>query len=294
MMKKLIFTIFLVCLLLLSSCGPSEEGVGLYRTGKEGMSLKFLPNTPPSVTYDGDNIDILIELSNKGAYDVMGGKLYLMGFDRNIIGIYETFYMFEDIDGKNEFNMAGDKLIFEDATNTRIRLQEGVEKHNTQIKAVACYEYQTIASFPICIDPNPKLTSHDACSPSDISGSSQGAPVAVTKVEIESGEGRLRLIITAKNIGTGQVMDYNSCPFGYKYNEINNIRNYDVEISGLSLQCEPDSRELKFGENQEAKIYCKAEGLDINQAAYTTPVTITLDYDYSSSTSTFIEVRAEI
>jgi len=293
-MKKIIFLIFLVCLLLLGGCGPSEEGYGSYRTGTDGLILKFLPNTPPPVTYAGDNIDILMEIANKGAYDIRGGKLYLMGFDRNIIGIYDNFFMFEGVDGKNEFNSDGDKLILDDASNTRIRLQEGVEKHNTQITAAACYEYQTTASFPICIDPNPKLSSHDACSPRDISGSSQGDPVAVIKVEVESGEGRIRLIITARNVGTGEVMDYDSCPFGYKYDEINNIRNYDVEIAGVSLQCEPDSRELKFGENQQAKIYCKAEGLDINQAAYTTPITITLDYDYKTSTSTSIEVREEI
>jgi hypothetical protein len=166
--------------------------------------------------------------------------------------------------------------------------------HTTPIEAIACYEYQTIASFPVCIDPNPRSNEHDACSAIDITGNSQGGPVAVKKVAIESGLGRMRFIIDIKNVGMGKLIDYNSCPFGYKYNDMNNIRNYKVEIPGINLNCEPGSRSLKVNEQGTGRIYCQAENLNQDQSAYQSVMTITLDYDYKDDTSTSIHIRGDV
>lgn len=295
-MKKIIAIVILLILASLNLGCSSKETTGYYnfRTGSEGLSLKFLPYSPPSVIYDKDSVDFIVEISNKGAYDIRGGKLYLTGFDRNIINIYENYYVFGDIEGKSEYNDQGEKMIIDRYASTKISLPDGVEEHSTPIEAVACYEYQTIASFPVCIDSNPRVSQHDGCSVSDVSGSSQGGPVAVSNIDVEAGTGRMRFIITLRNVGGGDLIDYNSCPFGYSYNEINKIRSYDVEISGISLDCQPDSGSLKVDDSGQARIYCQADSLNPEQSAYLTPITVTLVYDYKNSASTNVEIRGDI
>jgi len=277
----------------LSGCGEQRSDSD-YRTGTEGLVLQFLPNAPPAIAYVGDNIDVAIYLSNKGAYDIRGGKLYLVGFDRNIINIHQDFFNFENIGGKTQWNLEGEKEIIDSITNVNLRLPSGVEKHNTQLEAIACYEYQTTASFPICIDPNPKINTHDACTVGSVSGLSQGGPIAVKSVSMEPAEGKLRILINIRNEGDGEVIDYNSCPYGYKYNEMNNIRSYDIDISGISLHCDPSPNELKLGEKKDANIYCTSSNLNSELPAYLTPITIKVNYDYKTSTTTQMEIRKEI
>ena len=294
-MKKIIFLIIFLTLISFSfGCAKKSTEYHNFRTGSEGLSLRFLPYSPPSTIYDGESVDFVIELFNKGAYEIRTGKLFLTGFDKNIINIYGDYLVFNNIEGKSEYNNQGERLIIDKYIQTKISLPEGVEEHSTPIEAVACYEYQTIASFPICIDANPRMGQHDGCSVGDISGSSQGGPIAVSHIDVESGTGKMRFIITLKNVGKGHLIDYNSCPFGYNYNKMNNIRSYDVDISGVSLECEPSSSSIKVDSTGQARIYCQANNLNENQAAYLTPITITLNYDYKDSTSTNVRIKGDI
>jgi len=293
-MKRLL-TIFLVFLVLLTwGCSrQTETGYTNFRSGSQGLSLRFLPYSPPSTIYDNDVVDFVIEIANKGAYDIRSGKLYITGFDRNIINIYENYFVFNAIEGKSEYNNQGEILIVDRYVGTRISLPGGVEEHNTPIEAIACYEYQTIASFPVCIDSDPRTSKHDGCSVSDVSPGTQGGPIAVSHVDVESGTGRMRLIITIRNVGSGDVIDFNACPFGYSYNEMDKIRSYDVDIQGIPLDCQPDSGSLKLDDLGQARIYCQANNLP-EDAAYITPVTVTLNYDYKNSASTSVKIRGDI
>ncbi|MCK5107358.1 MAG: hypothetical protein KAQ83_01405 [Nanoarchaeota archaeon] len=294
-MKKLIIILLLASILIVSGCSSgSNTQVSNFRTGTEGLSLSFLPYSPPPTVYSGDNVDVVIQLENKGAYDIRGGKLHLTGFDKNILGIYENYYVFDEILGKSEYSLEGEKKIIDKYTNVGVNLPDTVNSHTTPIEAIACYEYQTIASFPVCIDPNPRVNKHDGCSATDFSGNSQGGPIAVKNVQVESGLGRMRFIIDIENVGNGDLIDYNACPFGYKYNDINNINSYQVEIPGLNLNCEPDSRSLKINEAGQGRIYCQVENLNQEQSAYQSVMSITLDYDYKDSTSTSIQIRGDI
>lgn len=295
-MKKYLIPLLIASILIISGCssGNSDRDYPNFRTGTEGLVLNFLPYSPPATAYSGDVMDIVIEIDNKGAYDVRSGKLYMSGFDKNILSIYENYLVFDEILGKSEYSLNGEKKIIDKYTNVRVTLPNNVDSHTTPIEAIACYEYQTIASFPVCIDSNPRVNKHDACSASSISGNSQGGPIAVKNIQIESGLGRMRFIIDIENVGNGELIDYNACPFGYKYNDVNNINSYQVEIPGINLNCEPDSRSLKINDAGEGRIYCQAENLNQEQSAYQSVMSITLDYDYKDSTSTSVQIRGDI
>jgi len=293
-MKKILNLLLLLSLLFNLGCSTNSPNYVDFRTGSEGLSMRFLPYSPPSTIYNGDKVDFVLELSNKGAYDIRGGKLSLTGFDKNIIKMYNDEFTFEKVEGKGEYNYQGEKLIIDQLIGTKISLPEGVNQYNTPIEAIACYEYQTIASFPVCIDANPRVSKHDGCSVNDVSGSNQGGPIAVTHIDVEGGSGKMRHIITLKNVGGGELMNYNACPYEYAYNNNNNINNYEVSISGINLECQPGPSSLKMDDMGQARIYCKIDNLNENEAAYLTPITIKLNYDYKDSTSTNVRIKGNI
>ena len=94
-MKKRVSLLVLMIFLLfitISGCdtgSTSAEYVDRdYHKGTNGLEMKFLKNAPPSKIYEGDKLDIIVELENKGAWptsDIFKGKLYVSGFDLNSI-----------------------------------------------------------------------------------------------------------------------------------------------------------------------------------------------------------------
>ncbi|MBC8444061.1 hypothetical protein H8D83_00595 [Candidatus Woesearchaeota archaeon] len=289
--------ILIILLLLISfgfgcSSGKTKKYDIEYHKGTQALTLRFLPHMPPNTVYSGDVMDVIVEISNRGAYDVEYGEIYLTGFDTSIIPIFGENPLQFNVDGKNEYNHEGSKAIVQEEL-VDITLPEGVDRYNTQIEAIACYDYQTTATIPICVDPNPRINTHDACQANDVGGGGgQGAPVAITSVQVEPGYEKLRLILTINNAGNGVVIDGDACPFGYRYEELGNVRYDTPQISGISLNCEPNGM-IKLIDGS-AKIYCSTTDLDANQAAFKSPLTMTLDYGYKSSTRTSLEVRSEI
>jgi hypothetical protein len=295
-MKKQSLTIILLLLVALSfgcSTGePKRYDVDIH-TGTQGLVLRFLPQTPPAIVYSGESMDIQIEVSNKGAYEVNNGLLYLTGFDKSIIDVGYEFVDIPTIGGKAEYMREGGKNVVSLSSilnhEISVGLPSGVDGYDTKIEAIACYYYKTTATIPICIDANPRIDTHDACRPTSVSGGSQGAPVAVSNVQVEPGYGKLRLILTLNNVGNGVIIDEESCPFGYKYGELGNIESLEVNLKGIDLLCNPDTVKLSGG---SAKVYCHADISDlINTGAYKTPLTIDFEYGYKTAISTSLEIR---
>ena len=299
-MKKQSLIIILLLLVTLSfGCTrgePKRYDVDIH-TGTQGLVLKFLPQTPPNIAYSGESMDIQVEVSNKGAYEVNNGLLYLTGFDKSIIDVGYEFVDIPTIEGKAEYIREGGKNVvsLSDILGHEIAvgLPSGVDRYDTKIEAIACYSYKTTATIPICIDANPRIDTHDACKPTNVGGGSQGAPVAVSNVQVEPGYGKLRLILTLNNVGNGVIIDEDACPFGYKYGELGNIRSLEVNLEGISLDCNPYPA-VKISDGS-AKIYCHADVSElIDTGAYKTPLTIDFEYGYKNAISTSLEIRKGI
>ena len=191
------------------------------RTGTEGMSVGFTPNNPPATIYVEDSqpnkVDVIVELSNKGAYPQPedntppSGKVFLSGYDQNILEFNPNSYdlVKKSLYGKSLIDLRGgsDIAIF----NGEIKDTLKVDKYEPILLATLCYNYQTIAGPPVCIDPDPhpQVNQKKVCEAAPVTLTSQGAPVAVVGIDVNALATKTIFTITIKNVGSGDVIRNN-------------------------------------------------------------------------------------
>lgn len=305
MKKQVQFCCVLVIVLLLTACTPgsrSREGppsAHSYRTGSEGLRMTIPVNTPPPQVFDYQELNVLVELENRGAYTIPGDgqdRVYLSGFDNTIItNIPVNGIDIPELEGVSYYGPGStDVVTFQGI------LQSGYLKnpYPTRLMVTACYAYETVAEAAVCIDPDPFTTSAvaKACVARPVSLGTQGAPVAVQRVDVEPGPGRTRFAIQIANAygggepfrpGTEQL---DKCsPYsgvGLDFRDINHVEVVDVSINGQSIlsSCKPlvDSRYIRL-DRGGGTLYCDLHNLG-GTNAYTTPLQVTLRYGYRQNT----------
>ena len=328
--KKLAFVLFLILLISISGCKGKKDvrkALDEIRTGTEGIVMSFLANAPPSriiVEQGIDNppFDVILELKNKGAYPqpenaitAPPGKVYLSGYDKNIISFDKN--SLEDLsgkplEGKSTINPIGgfDFLTFKGTVNIENLI---VEKYEPTLQAIVCYQYWTIAGPSVCIDPDPysTITEKKVCNVQSISLSSQGAPIAVTKIEEDALATKTQFRITIKNVGSGEVFKDSSLekcsPFGEKVGreDIDKVYVNFVKVGNKELACRPFiDRADQFVKgasgyvrliNGEGTIICELPGSDYasTKSAYTTPINIYLQYAYRNTIEKKLLIKME-
>jgi len=275
-----------------------------YRTGTQGLSLQFLSYLPPSRLFDTDTFSAVVEIENKGAYTAggPGDKVYLSGFDSSIItGVLEWGEDIPPIEGKTQFVTQGGVDVVSFKGSIAPLKPRNIDKYPVRLLATACYEYETIAAAPICIDPDPyaPTTRPKICTPAPASlGGGQGGPVAVTQIEVDPAPGRTRFKIHIQNVGGGEVFrsgaDYlqkcspHTAPLAF--DEIDYVELRDVAIGGVSIKptCKPlDSNHIRLT-NGQGTAFC--EMMTTGQDAYSTPMVVTLNYGYRTSVFKDLEI----
>ena len=309
-MKK--YLLLLVLAFLVSACLPGvsqtdKEKTDLmvaYRTGTQGLNLQFASNLPPTRLFDTEPFSAVVEIENRGAFTVGGpfDKIYLSGFDPSIItGVLEWGENIPNIEGKTQFITQGGMDIVGFKGSIAPLGPRNIDKYPVRILATACYEYETIATAPICIDPNPyaPTTRQKICTPGPVSlGGGQGAPIAVNLIEVDPSPDRTRFKIHIQNVGGGDVFrsgvdNLQKCsPFteGLDFEKIDFVELRDVIVSGVSIKstCKPlDDNHIRLT-NGQGVVYC--ELVTRGQDAYTTPISITLAYGYKNSVFKDIEI----
>ncbi len=308
MKRGLIALSLLLVLLLLVSCqqtlkSPSnvEAALKAVKTGSEGVTFSFLPNFPPSTTYDENELVSIVEIRNKGNYNLEAQDCFVQitGFDPNIIGggYYSPRSCAETLgtlEGKTIYNLEGDfnQLEFR---STNVRLPEGTFSYDPNLKLTACYNYHTQASPLVCVDPSPFQISNSqkTCLPQDVGmGGGQGGPVGVTYVGVDMVGHRAIFDINVKNLGSGEVLSPNSdirtCGQGsLTYQDFDRVA-YSVKLSGGSIiDCKPRDGIVRLN-NGQGKIICS---FNIpGTFSYETPLLIDLDYGYIDSTQKPIKI----
>ena len=244
MRKKSALIVFLLILILvISGCSGrlrDQERKSIdFRTGTQGLELRFPPNMPTKL-FEGDrDVGFILEIRNKGAFpqnDVteetndFQARLYFGGFDANILKVGQDSPSFAAInpiivaaakgtdfslEGRSSFNSEGGIQVIPLAFFVE-RLPPGTSfsVYRPKVRAAVNYRYQTIASPTICVDPQPEsATIRDKpCQFTDSIGvGSQGAPVAVTRVDqdvVRGSDGKSKLLykIFIENVGTGRVL----------------------------------------------------------------------------------------
>jgi hypothetical protein len=304
-MKKIGVILGFILLIGLIGCGqgPSEQYVkDDYHTGTQGIEISFINNAPPLRVYEGDNLDISIEVKNKGAYpegETFQGKLELSGFDPNSIkGSWDGGNGIPtDLEGKSQYNPEGGYEVMSYKNRNGVHVPFDADYYEPRIIVHSCYKYSTIADPIVCIDPDPySLVEEDkVCNIHDVSvGGGQGAPIAVTRVEEEVGSDQIYFRIYVSNMGGGSVMlpgAYNDCPFDVELEDLNKVVAKVKLPYDASPDCSPkgtSSDPIRLT-NGAGYIFCKFNK-PASDSAYTTTLNVELDYTYSDSISKQIKI----
>ncbi|MBT4445704.1 hypothetical protein HOA92_01895 [archaeon] len=297
--------VLLLGMLLFSSCSIIPQGesadstssiLSQVQSGTRGIEIDFVSSYPPATLYDVGDMVMLLEVENKGAYDVGGADCYLQvtGFDSNIIRGIDYVQSCGPVDGKNVYNLDGGWNQVEYSSSS-ITLPDDTLEYSPNLNLVWCYEYQTIANPSICVDPLfYQITSEQkACSPQDVGmGGGQGGPVSVTYTGVDMIGDTAVFEISVQNSGGGRVLspyaDISNCGESVlDYEDLDRV-GYTIEMTGGSMiECTPSNGLLRLS-NDVGKIVCSFR---INgQSAYETPLQITLDYNYIESTQQGIQI----
>jgi hypothetical protein len=280
---------------------PTTMQLKNIRAGTDGLVMDFVKNVPPDQVYDTDVLTVAVDIQNRGAENVEDAWFYLGGFDRNIVSfmpfdvegmpLSEGIFGVDYIPGKNELRGEVGETVVTFSADLE-GLPEGTDVYEANIIMTACYLYKTVANPIVCVDPNPfgVYTSAKACTPSVVSDlGGQGGPIAVTSVDQMPMRGKVQFKIYVSNKGRGKAISaekYSTCnqieSSDYKY--INMIDSYSVEAGGLGEGvCQPDTENLRLVDDK-AVIICNFD-IDEGVPAYTTPLSITLNYHYMDSTT---------
>lgn len=295
--------ILVILLILLTSCRGRVAGgempqdtatlINLVKTGTQGVELRLLNNYPPPIIYDKNELVILLEVQNKGNYNLPAEDCFVQitGFDPNIIGgnLQEPRSCAENLggilDGKNVYNIEGgtNQLEFKSMVN----LPSDIFDYAPPLNFLTCYHYHTKASPQICVDPlfYQVTAEQKTCIPHDVGlGGGQGGPVGIGYVGVDMAGGKAILEMNVVNYGNGQVVRpaniYNCGKGSIGYQDLDKVQ-FNVELSGGSLiSCKPDDHLVRLV-NKQGKIVCQ---FNINGAsAFETPLMVDLDYGYVQS-----------
>ena len=306
-MRKAI-VVLVLSLFLLAACQQTrDERVQInYRSGSQGLVLRFLPNLPPMRLYDDQEFNVVVEVLNAGASPAgkAGDRVYLSGFDPTILTGVSTFGA--DIppsEGKTLYNMQGTQSYVDfKGIPQRLRAKK-IDRYPFTLLATSCYNYKTIASENVCVDADPfaPTAKEKVCSSQPITFGTQGAPIAVTKVDVEPSPGRTRFTIYVSNVGAGAVfrpgLNYlQKCsPYdakGLGFGEVDMVRVNDIQVSGLSIlaSCRPlDEGNLLRLYNGRGQIVCELRSPRTNPA-YFTPIVVDVEYGYRTTIATPVEL----
>jgi len=212
-MKKIIFIIGILSLLMLIGCETEEKKTiqTTYIGGQSGLIASFIEGAPPSEIFDNNQypFGIAIKLENKGEFDIAvdAGYVEMLGFNPTDLGTTQANLK------KNIGLMKGTKKNFDgsvlngDSTviefndlNYAVNLPGDLD---LKVRANTCYDYATKVSTKICVKKDLLSTSKAIC---EISGekdvANSGAPIHITSFkENPIGSNKLQFTFVIEKVG---------------------------------------------------------------------------------------------
>lgn len=301
-------------IIIISGCidgSSKKESDSDYRSGSEGIRIKFMDEAPPdTVTMDTEFV-IGVELNNKGTYDIEDGVV-VFTLERGYISfgswgsssiaavpINERSISFS-AEGKGVYNPDGERGLITMNVKSNI-LEDQTETHTSTIIVTACYDYKTEFARTVCVDTDIlNLKKADkVCKAEDlILSGGQGGPVGVTMIKETvnppDSEGKVSpsFVIKLANLGEGQVISpgkYTEICSSSKIgkNDFNKVK-IEVLLGRNKLECDKDTVTLR---NKEATVHCKLSKGIVSAETFSSPLTVTLEYGYSTTISKKVEIR---
>jgi len=311
-MKKetiMLLTLTLICLFL-SGCdgmyfSSQKEFNPDVHKGSEGLKIQIQDNSPPKEIYENEGFKLIATVKNIGAYEVQNGIISI-NYEKDYVELLPTSdrKMYVDLRGKDVYNMWNDEELVVFDLKTKF-LDEKSESHDTLLMLISCYDYETLASFQVCIDTDvyeTKPPGEKVCTVSDITSSGQGGPLAITRIEYDITGGEYikpSFKIYIRNLGSGNIIKYDkkeeACSSsGITEKDFDIIELEDVKLSSYSLKngeikCSPDTIKLRNGEAM-LRCYLDVNKIQKNSPSFTTSLKIHLKYGYTQTESVLMKI----
>ncbi len=321
-MKKIILIaliafIFSSCTLIPSKKSAIDTDI---RTGTDGLVMNFVQGTPPTSVYESGQggyegiFEFSATLANKGASDIKQGYL-MLAYEEDYVELapnggwtVDDLFSTQEkttsfvLNGKSIQNPAGEQKMFTNKLKTKM-LDELSEKHDSLLQIISCYDYSTVQSAAVCIDTNPYETGGvKPCTVKDLTFTSQGAPVAITKIEsamLPSGGNTVKpeFKIYIKNKGSGEVINKEKIGLACSpkitpedKKDLWNIVDITLSLGGEEngqFECTPIPMKLKSDEDYVRCVYTSSI---MSAVAYQTTLVINLTYGYTQTISKSISI----
>ena len=298
-----------------------NKGSESIHTGKQGLAVQFLPNAPPSNIFAEDFFQIGLRVTNKGVANITNGVLAINVDDALMrIAGWESYndYLFSLGGGAGQlvnFKFPGKNVLYPDGIDELLYMNlqaKGIDPRindvKTQVIITSCYDYKTEFIESVCIEAGKFMpNAPTACTASPISSSSgQGAPVVITRVEVDtltsgSDYARPQFTIYIENAGNGRVISdkgmREACSSGAIGKEESNILKVeeiqfsDFRFTSNDIKCNPLTEDymvrLKHDPltTDKAILRCTLEPnrLRADAGNYETPLYMRLSYGYTES-----------
>ena len=237
----------------------------------------------------------------------IGGDFALVRFGRSLMIIIAGLN-FEAFGGAS-FYLHGDNPDFPggemDFKTFRLQLigpwPAGQDYYRLPYNIKTCYAYTTFVSPMICIDPDPFSDETKTCTDfSHTWSGSQGAPVAVTRVDTTNTGREVIVQATIRNIGPGTVWDVGYLEYCSPYFPATvrpSMKNV-VYVGIMMLENRPLDCSTSFKINldprtQEGRLTCRYDLVNTGYvgSAYSAPLRMELWYGYEENYNGQITVR---
>jgi len=307
---KILFLVLI--LIVIYGCGQRQSAEGGLAKGTDGITINFLAGNPQDsylVEDEEEPISVILELRNKGSYPreedqniLSRGQVYISGFDQNIIIMDEDSERLnrDFLPGKSSINPEGgfDLVEFKGSIASYDIV---VDKYEPTILATLCYPYITKTSPSVCIDPSPfDNNQKKVCNIGSQTLSSQGAPIAITKIDQEASSNKIQFKINLKNVGNGDVIKLSALdkcnPFegeGLERQDFDKVELKRATVGFSELNCGPfdDDNQIRLF-NNEGFIICSLDSANYDdiKSAYTTLLNLEFEYGYRTTTSKQIKI----
>ncbi|MGM5482683.1 MAG: hypothetical protein ACQESF_04435, partial [Nanobdellota archaeon] len=253
---------------------------------------------------ENNPLKIGVRVQNKGAYQ--SNPSIVISTEEDYISIEGDNEKKISLDGKTLSNPDGEyKKIYFDAKAKRAGAQK--TKHPTNIIVTACYDYKTLFSDEICINPHQySPVEEDVCSKTSKDFSSQGAPVVVEEIETgmhSTQEGvQPKILIHVKDKGEGTLLKpasvEDACSSKSLEREsigvvkLESVSIGNNEFPGGGISCDKANVKLVKG---KGTFSCKLDNaISENSPAYNAQINMALKYGYTKSISRGVDIEKSI
>ena len=211
------FIILVALTVLIAGCG-FEPGELDCKSGREGITARFVTGQFPTNIQQEVQTPILIEVENRGAYTSKQVYVWLR-YGKDFFESNRDEIDITGFPGKAQWNRCTPQVQRDQITIEAFELPIATTSFQRPLTLDICYHYTNNVSTQVCVDPLPSSISalEPNCRPSErrISGG-QGSPLGITKLDTptfikESGSdtsGKVRIGIHLENFGDGMILAY--------------------------------------------------------------------------------------